>query len=175
MRLKPVLLAALLTTVAATAQDVRYNYAFGQNFSQLRTYAWTDNAGDVDELTAQQIRSSIDSVLAKKGFSLRDKERADLILNYQVSTNKEKQLTLYNDNWGFGRGWRFSPGVTTGQTSTIRTGELALDIYGAEPRQLLWRGIISDTIPAKQKPEEWRKQLDGGAVKLLKSFPPPTK
>ncbi len=179
MKLSNVLLPLFAVVATLSAQDVRYNYAFGQDFSKLKTYSWADrNDSTVDELTAQQIKSAIDTELAKKGFVRRDKSAGDLMLSYQTSVDKEKSLTLYNTGFGYGRGWRTGLGsssITTGETSTIRVGELALDIYGVDSKQLLWRGIIKDTIPDKQKPEQWQKQLDKGAVKLLKNFPPPAK
>ncbi len=155
---------------------MRYNYAFGQDFSKLKSYSWAEQKdSDIDELTAQQIRIAIDTVMQKKGFVRRDKSPGDLMLSYQTSVNKEKALTLYNTGFGFGRGWRVGGGITTGETSTIRTGELALDIYGVDSKQLLWRGVISDTIPANQKPSQWQKEVNNGAKKLLQHFPPSAK
>ncbi len=176
MKLRNVILSMFAAGAALSAQDVRYNYAFGQDFSKLKTYSWADHMeSDVDELTAQQFRAAIDTQMQKKGFVRRDKAAGDLMLSYQTSVTKEKALTLYNTGFGFGRGWRVGGGMASGETSTIRVGELALDIYGVDSKQLLWRGIISDSIPAKQKPSQWQKQVNNGARKLLEHFPPPAK
>lgn len=104
----------------------------------------------MDELTAQQIRSSIDASMAKKGLVRRDKYAGHLKLSFQSSLSKEKSLTLYNTGFEYGRGWRGGGGITSGETSTIRVVELALDIYGVDSKQLLWRGIITGTLPARQ-------------------------
>lgn len=174
--MKKAVLTVLLLTVIASAQSVRYNYAFNQDFTKLKTYAWADQHDpDIDQITAQQLQSAVDTAMAKKGFLVRPREQADLMLHYQASVSKEKELTLYQPGWGYGRGWRFSPGITTGHTSSIRVGEFALDIYDAKSKQLLWRGVASDTLPASPKPKQWQKELNDGADKLLKHFPPPAK
>ena len=174
MNRKRAILAMIVLAVAASAQTVRYNYAYKQDFTTLRTYVWAQQQDqDIDQITDQQLRSAVDSALVKKGFVLLAKEPADLLLRYQASVTKERELTLYNTGWGYGRGWRYSPGVTSGVTTTIRVGEFALDIYAMKPKQLLWRGVASDTLPPSPKPKQWQKQLDEGAAKLLKHFPPP--
>ena len=146
-------------SVAASGQNVRYNYAMKHDFTKLKTNVWADEGGsEIDQITAQQLRSAVDSAMAKNGFVLRSQGPSDLMLRHQASVDKEKQLTLYNTGWGYGRGWRSGPGITTGQTSTIRTGEFALDVYSTDSKQLLWRGVASDTLPACPKPQQWQKE-----------------
>ena len=63
--------------------------------------------------------------------------------------------------------------MTTGSTSTIYIGQLALDMYDAKSKSLAWRGAASKTIDTKAKPEKQQKNLTKAVTKLLKNFPPP--
>jgi hypothetical protein len=65
--------------------------------------------------------------------------------------------------------------TTSGQTSTIYVGQLALDMYDSANKDIAWRGVASKTIDAKAKPEKQQKNLAKAVKKLLKNYPPPAK
>lgn len=185
--MKKLLLAifALLVLVAASGfgQDVRYNFDKQADFSKYKTYKWVDlkGADKVDDLTDKQIKSALDSQLAEKGLTKTDQDNADLYVGYQAAIGQEKQFTSYNTGWGYGPGWGGGwyggggTGMTHGETSTIYTGQLALDMYDSANHSLVWRGVASKTLDTKAKPEKRQKNLTKAATKLLKNFPPPTK
>ena len=83
---------------------------------------------------------------------------------------------MYGPGWYRG-GWYGGGGMTTttGQTSTIYVGQLAVDMYNPKDHDLVWRGIASKTIDTKAKPEKQQKNLTKAVAKLLKNFPPPVK
>jgi hypothetical protein len=62
--------------------------------------------------------------------------------------------------------------TTTGQTTTIYIGQLALDMYDSANRDLVWRGVASKTLDPKAKPEKQEKNLKKAVAKLLKNYPP---
>ena len=63
--------------------------------------------------------------------------------------------------------------MTTGTTSTIYIGQLALDMYATSPKTLVWRGVASKTLDERAKPDKQQKNLEKAVTKLLKNFPPP--
>ena len=65
--------------------------------------------------------------------------------------------------------------MTTGTTSTIYIGQIALDMYSASPKSLVWRGVASKTIDTKAKPEKQQKNLQKAVAKMLKNYPPTAK
>jgi hypothetical protein len=65
--------------------------------------------------------------------------------------------------------------MTTGQTSTIYTGQLDLDMYDSANHDLVWRGVASKTIDANAKPDKQQKNLIKAVAKLLKNYPPRVK
>jgi hypothetical protein len=65
--------------------------------------------------------------------------------------------------------------MTTGQTSTIYIGQLALDMYSSSPRALVWRGAASKTLDPKASPDKQQKNLQKAVAKMLKNYPPAVK
>ncbi len=177
-------LALLLASAGtATAQDVRYNFDKQANFGTFKTYKWValKGAAPLSDLVDRQVKSTVDAELAKKGLTKSETETADLYIGYQAAVDQEKQYTSYDTGWGYGPGWYGGGwyggggGMTTGQTSTIYVGQIALDMYASSPQQLVWRGVASKTIDAKAKPEKQQKNLEKAVAKLLKNYPPVAK
>jgi uncharacterized protein DUF4136 len=175
------LLLVLAGTGTALAQDVRYNFDKQANFGSFKTYRWANikGAAKVNDLIDRQIKSAIDVELSKKGLTLVDGEgTADLIVAYQTAMDTEKQYTSFDTGWGYGPGWYGGGwyggggGMTTGTTSTIYVGQLALDIYQVATKALVWRGAASKTLDANAKPDKQQKNLAKAVAKLLKNYPP---
>ena len=88
---------------------------------------------------------------------------------------------MYDTGWGYGPGWGGGwyggggGGMTTGHTSTITIGQIDLDMYDAQSKALVWRGVASKTLDVKAKPEKRAKNLRKAATKMLKNYPPPRK
>jgi hypothetical protein len=173
-------LLCVLGAATALAQDVRYNFASGVDFSGYRTYRWvpTPGAEQLDEITDTQLRGAIEAELAAKGLIKSDSEVTDAILTYQTSVGTEKQVTTI-DNGYYGPGWGWygygGGGMSTSTTSTIVTGQLVLDIYDAKDKKMIWRGTASKTLDMKAKPEKRQKNIRKAMAKLLKNYPPPVK
>jgi len=180
----PLLVLFLAGASNALAQDVRYNFAKEANFAGFKTYKWVPikSAQPLSDLVETQIKSAVDAELGKKGLMKTDADSADLYVGYQAAVNTEKQFTSFNDSWGYGGGW-YGPGwyggggmsTTTGSTSTIYVGQLALDMYASGQKSLVWRGTASKTLDTKAKPEKQQKNLTKAVAKLLKNYPPPVK
>jgi len=177
-------IAMLVGATLAAGQDVRYNFAQGEDFSKYKTYKWVDLKGSdqANELTAKQIKEAIDRELATKGLQKTDADTADLYIDTQTAVGTEKQFTSYNTGWGYGPGWGggwygggMSSTTTSGSTSTIYVGQLGLDMYDSAKKELVWRGVASKTIDPKAKPEKQEKNIDKAVAKLLKNYPPKKK
>jgi hypothetical protein len=175
----------LLVTGASTAgaQDVRYNFDKGTNFSAFKTYRWVVMKGTtpMSDLADRQIKAAVDAELATKGLMKTDSEQADLYVGYQGAVGKEKQYTSFDSGWGYGPGWYGAGwygaggGMTTGQTSTIYVGQLVLDMYASTSKTLVWRGAASKTLDDGAKPEKQEKNLAKAVTKMLKNYPPVVK
>ena len=175
----------LVAISSAVAQDVRYNFDKTEDFSKLKTYKWVliKGAQTPNDIVDKQVKSSIDAQLAAKGLSKMDSDQADIFLGYQTAIGQDKQFTSYSTDWGYGGGWYRGgwyggiggSSMTTGQTSTIYTGQLAVDMYDSTNHTLIWRGVASKTLDPKAKPEKQEKNLDKAVAKLFKNYPPKAK
>lgn len=174
----------LAASAVALGQDVRYNFDRNTDFSRFKTYKWVAlrDAAKPDDLTDKQIKDTLDTELSQKGLSKVDSDQADLFVGYQAAIGTEKQFTSFNSDWGYGGGWnrggwygRPGGGMTTGQTSTIYVGQLAVDMYDSANHDLVWRGVASKTLDTKAKPDKQQKNLNKAVAKLMKNYPPTTK
>ena len=167
----PMLLALcvlLLLAPGMWAQDVRYNFMPGTDFSKYHTYKWVSIEGGAhpNQIVDAQIRQSVDSQLAGKGLTKTDSDKADLYVGYQVAVDQEKQWNAYGmggPRWG---------GMGTATSSTISNGTLVLDLYDPTTKQLVWTGNATKTLNPSGNQEKNQKNLDKAVQKLLKNYPP---
>jgi hypothetical protein len=175
----------LFITATAYSQDVRYNFDKNADFSKFKTYQWVKlkDAASVNDLMAKQIVAAVDAELATKGLTKVNDDSAQLYVAYQAAVGQEKEFTSFSSDWGYGGGWyrggwyggMGGTSTTSGQTSTIYVGQLALDMYDSANKDLAWRGVASKTLDPKAKPEKQEKNLAKAVKKLLKNYPPPAK
>lgn len=179
-----VIASSALALGSAWAQDVRYNFDKSTDFSKFKTYKWVPikDAAVANELVDKNIKAAVDAQLAAKGLTKTDADTADLYVGYQGAVGQEKELTSYNTGWGgAGPGWwrggYYGGGssMTTGQTSTIYIGQIAVDMYDAANKALVWRGIVSKQLDTKAKPDKQEKNLNKAMAKLFKNYPPKIK
>lgn len=176
----------LLATSAAVAQDVRYIFDKNTGFSTFKTYKWVPikdaantDAAKVEDPLDKQIKDAVDTELAKKGLTKTDADTADLYVGYLAGTGSEILFSSYNSSWGYGPGWsgggwyRGGGGMTTGPNFYgIYVGQLAVDMNDSRSHALVWRGVASNIIDPKQKPDKEQKNLAKAVSKLLKNYPP---
>jgi hypothetical protein len=175
----------LMVVSSCLAQDVRYNFDKNTDFSRFKTYKWVSikGADQPNDLVDKQIKSALDAELAKKGLTRVEGDPADLYIGYQTAVGHEKQFNSYSTDWGYGGGWyrggwyggMGGSSMTTGQTSTIYTGQLDVDMYDSANKDLVWRGVASKTLDPKAKPDKQQKNLEKAVAKLLKNYPPTVK
>ncbi|HXI25501.1 MAG TPA: DUF4136 domain-containing protein [Pyrinomonadaceae bacterium] len=177
----------LLWCVSASAQDVKYNFLPGTDFSKYKTYKWVriPKVEYPNQILDGQIMQSIDAQLGLKGLTKTEGESADLYVCYQAAVNQEKQWNSYSTDmgggWGYGRwgGWGGGYGggmsTTTTTSETINIGTINLDMYDVAAKNQVWRGAASKTLGSGKNPEKVQKNLDKAMAKMLKNYPPPVK
>jgi len=155
------------------AQDVKYNYEPGADFSKYKTYKWVDvpDAKYPDQLTSNQIKVALDSELLLKGLTRTEDDKADLYVAYQIAISEETQW--YASSYG-GR-YRAMGGMGTATSSTIKIGTLVLDMYDVAEKKQVWHGDATKTLDPSKDPKKNQEKLQKVAKKLLKNYPPPVK
>lgn len=179
MKITHISLAALALVAVASAQSVTYNFDEAADFSKFKSYKWVEIPGGVklDDLTARQLTSALDTELGLKGLVKTSDDNADLYVGYQVALTQEKEITAFNTGnmgWGYGARWG-GGGMTTATSSTLTIGSFALDMYDSSKKQLVWRGVATKTLDTDAKPDKRQKNIQKGTAKLLKNYPPKKK
>jgi hypothetical protein len=175
------MVGALLTwCVAASAQDIKFNYMPGTDFSKYRTYKWVQipNVQYPNSIMDDQIKRAIDAQLATKGLA-KTEDNPDLYVTYQAAVSQERQWNSYSTGggpWGWG-GWGGWGGMSTTTTtsSTINIGTLDVDVYDVATKKQIWRGEASKTLGSGKDPKKVDKNLNKAMAKLFKKYPPPLK
>jgi hypothetical protein len=65
--------------------------------------------------------------------------------------------------------------MATATSSTIRVGQLDLDMYDSANKRLVWRGTVTKTLDPTAKPDKRQKNLQKAVEKMLKNYPPKKK
>ena len=93
----------------------------------------------------------------------------------------QQQLETFYDGlgggWGMGwrwGGWGWGPGGGFGESTTtvnnVAVGYMVVDMFDAQTKQLLWRGISQGEL--KNDPEKNRKMIYDDIGKMFSKFPP---
>jgi len=181
----PVALLILIGCVSVSAQDIKYNFLPGTDFSKYHTYKWdrVPKAQYPNQILDGQIMQAIDAQLALKGLQKSSTGDVDLIVVYQAAVDQEKQWNSYSTDmggWGYGRwgGWGGYGGgmsTTTTTSETINIGTIDVDIYDVAAKNQIWKGQASKTLGSGKDPAKVNKNLNKAMEKLFKKYPPPAK
>jgi hypothetical protein len=158
------------------SQGVVYDFDKNANFLNYRTYKWVaiPSTEQLDELTASQLIGTLQVELEKKGLTRSDSDKVDLYIGYQIATARQKPSPSENigASYGSAGGGSVSAGATV---NIVHFGQLTLLMYDAARKQLVWRGVVSNSIDAEAKPDKKQKRMGEAIEKLLKKYPPEKK
>jgi hypothetical protein len=159
------------------AQSANHTFDKDAVFSNYKTYKWVniENAQHLDDLTADQLMGTVDVALVKKGLTKSPSDKADLLIGYQIARGNDKQLSHFNIGGSYGTAAGANSGSAGATTTTVHSGQLVLDMYDSQRKQLVWRGVVSNAIDANAKPDKKQKHMDQAIEKLLKDYPPQKK
>jgi len=161
----------VMLTGTLAAQDVKYNFMPGTDFSKFHTYKWVNIEGGThpNQIVDQEIHQAADQQLSSKGLTKVDGDKADLFVGYQIAVDQEKQWNAYS------MGGRWAGGMGSATSSTINVGSFVLDMYDPTTKQLVWTGTATKTIDPSSNQEKNMQRLDKAMAKLLKNYPPKQK
>ena len=168
----------LAVSANALAQNVRYNFLRGTDFTKYKTYRWVklDQIEYPTEDVDQKIRHSIDAILTERGLKRVDEGEADLLAIYQATISREREWNAYRagaEYWDYG-GWYGWGGGKPRARTYINVGTLNLDFYDAALRKQVWRGEATKTLNPPKDPQQLQAKIDRAMAKLLRNFPPRT-
>jgi len=166
-------LAVLAVANIAWAVEVSTDYDHHVDFSRYHTYSWIGvRAGN--SLWQDRIMNAVDSAMAAHGWQKVASGGEAAVSAFGRTSETETLQTFYD---GFpGWGWRGWGGMGMATTTAVpeRVGNLTVDVFDGNTKQLIWRGRSSETI-STGKPEKNEHKLDEAVDKMSKHFPPTPK
>lgn len=191
MNAKSLAAALVLSTLALSAQaqkpQIQWNSKYA--FDGVETFAWQDTPDtsleEQNPFMHSLIKNTIEAELATSGLT-EVNANPDVWVNYHASTTTEVQLRTDSYGYSIGgygmAGWGYYGMAAGPVSSTTRAveytkGTLVVDIWDAASKELVWRGMVTDTLPDNvQKAEKlvvraigkmadqgrklWEKELD---------------
>ena len=172
----------LVAVTAAFAMSVKSDYEKSFDFSRLRTFAFKSDRASNDPLStntieAQRIQNALSAQLSANGFSPAP-DNPDFVVAFY---SRKKQETRVQDvgpgfgygpgfGWGYGipgRGrWRWGLGPDI-WTTNYTQGCIMADIIDPRNNEVVWRGVVTDTVNGINQSE---KQSDQAAKDLVQRF-----
>jgi len=163
--------AALMAFACLMYAAERTDYDHKADFSRYHTYSWVGvKAGN--SLWQDRIMGAVDSDMAAKGFTKVASGGDMAVSAFGRATEHDTLQTFYSGfpGWGWRAGWWDTMGTTTTDVVPERVGNLTVDVFDGNTKQLLWRGEASDAL--SDKPEKNEKKLEHAVDDMFKKFPP---
>jgi hypothetical protein len=182
----------MATAAPAFASSVKSDYQKDFNFRQLHTFAFkTERAGNdplaTNTIEAERIKNALAAQLSANGFT-QSADNPDFIVAFYSRTKQQTQVESSPFGFGpdfgpgfgrgFGRGfgwgygipfhsrwrWGYGPDIWT---TTYTEGSVMADIIDTKTQELVWRGVVQDTVNGIGQTD---KQANSAAKDLVKRF-----
>ena len=174
----------LFAVTAAFGMSTKSDYEKNFDFSQLHTFAFkTDRASNdplsTNTLEAGRIQNALAAQLEANGFSQAPQNPDFIVAFYSRSKQKTQvESSGIGPGFGFGRGFGWGYGVPFRErwrngfgpdiwTDNYTQGCIMADVIDAKTNEVVWRGVVTDTISGIDQSE---KQTDQAAKDLVKTF-----
>jgi hypothetical protein len=169
------LAVALLAAAGCSTLSISTDFDKAADFTQYRTFTWKDTGDGIDSIWNKRIEGVFSDTLAAKGLRRVD-SGGDLWVAAHPRLTKETQINTYNTGWGYGYGWYGygGMGMATTTVTEIPVGTLMIDLVDAKKKELVWRGVASDTLNTdpNRTAEDREKKLRDVAAQMFTGYPP---
>ncbi len=166
---------ALLWSSCSTVK-VSYDFDSQSNFSNYKTYAFSDDAMKlgVDDLNRDRILKAVETEMAGKGFA--KSPTPDVLIDLILKAEQKTQATATNSGgYGYGR-YGYGGGFSTTRIDydTYVEGTLFVNMVDKTTEKIVWSGRGTKTLDKDASPEK-RDQNIKYAMKLIFAQYPPKK
>ena len=166
----------ILAAVAASAMDIYVDFDRSGRFSWYKSYAYVETEETSlqghHDLMHSRIKNAIEHYLSQGRMS-ENQDDPDLYVTYHAASSQAMKADPVSFGVGFGGGWARDPywggvGVSTANTSTYEQGTLIIDIWEAETKKLVWRGVAVDVF--SDNSDKADKKINKAIEKMIKKW-----
>jgi hypothetical protein len=175
MKIRLLLFSLGLVFVGCSSVRVAVDYDTAVSFDQYQTFAFFKPSVDkmeVNDLDKKRILHAIDDNLTRKGLSKSQEAR----LLVHVFTKEEKEVDVFQNNFGWGWGWGWSPWWNGGffgpSVSTRTEGQLYINLVDSQTNQLIWQGKGTAQLYPDDKVEKKQARIQKIVDEILAKYPP---
>lgn len=171
LKFLPVLI--LLVFASCTSVRVATDYDRKANFTDYNSFAFYKpgiDKAEINDLDKKRILRAIDAELSAKGLT--KKESPSLLVS--IFTKERERVDVYNNNFGYGWGWRpwYYGGYYGNTVSRSTEGSLYIDFIDAKTNELVWQGIGSARLITSGDIDEKEKRIKEIVREILAEYPP---
>lgn len=172
-----VISALLIPACASISVDQEFDPE--ANFAAYQTFGWMPMESrrvDLrarDPMVEQWIRDAIERELGAKGLRAAGSDEPDVRIAYLlVLQDGLDSQTIYeasDPNWRYRT---YGPATTATRTQLLTTGTLVIDVFDAEKKALVWRGVAEGQVREVQDPDKRTARINDAVKRILAKFPP---
>ena len=177
------LIVVLSAAVGHSRTKVRTDYDPETSFSDLGTYAWSQDGGEVEPeqaflspLLEKRIQDAVDLNLASKGLQETSADEADLLVSYHVTTRYTGYRRPYYGGYGYGGygygGYGYDRYGYPGYVDHYLQVTLVIDFHDVRTGELIWRSWATKDMARQPSPHDVAKYARKAVKKMFKKFPP---
>jgi len=150
----------------AAAQEVNLDYDQGLDFSRFKTFAWSPAQTPAPN-PANHIRitRAVEQTLEGRGLAKSTDGRPDVYLMYQGRVGDKVKVSSKNT----GGYWEPTNLRTMVDVGKVKEGTLVLEMYDAQSKDIVWRGVATSV---GVRPDRMEEEIKAAVKKLLEAFPP---
>jgi hypothetical protein len=177
MRAQQILILLLFfSALPALAQKVYIDYDHATAFSEYKTFQFRETRDDLRD-TAPHLHQTVVEQLrgyAKEGGLEEVESNPDVYVAYYTADRGRLRLVLgnldytYGPSFSLGSYWEGGVGTRTPDSFTFKEGTLIIDIWEADGKRLVWRGMA--TAALSKNPDKKAQKLDKALKKLTKDW-----
>jgi hypothetical protein len=178
--------ASLLTLVGcASGPDVRANFDQKVDFSQYKTFGFASplgtDRGGYQSLVSQSLKTATQREMEARGLRL-DTGAPQLLVNFNGSLNDKLRVSTMPAPYPVGGYYGYRGGMYSAwpmyadQTvvSQYTEGTLNVDVIDAARKQLVWEGVVTDSVSQKDM-NNVQPALDAAIAAAFSKYPVPVK
>ena len=175
MKIRLLLFSLGLVLTGCSSVRVAVDYYTAVSFDHYQAFAFYKPSVDkmeVNDLDKKRILQDIDDNLTRKGLS----KSQDAGLLVHVFTKEEKEVDIFQNNFGWGWGWSpwWNGGFFGPSVSTRTEGQLYINLVDAQTNKLIWQGKGTAQLYPKDKIEKKQARIQKIVDEILAQYPPGT-
>jgi hypothetical protein len=160
----------IVAAVSASAMDISVDYDRSGRFSWYKTFAWKDtdetSLEGHNDLMHSRIKTAIMQQLSQ-GRMTENTDNPDLYVTYHAGSRQAVYVDPGAFGYGFGGAWG-GVGASTARSFTYEQGTLVIDIWEAETKKLVWRGVAVDAF--SDNPDKADKKINKAIEKMISKW-----